>query len=300
MKWRVIAVLMAGLSVAGCGGNPFNNAPDPGNGGGGGGGGGGGTGGVPEQFRGNLQSATYSTAGGGQLTVQIQPLDATPQSITFARNPTFDTQGYEAFTFQATNVNRFFVALFDTSADGAVTAGVAGSSQFTEMVWGSVYEADTAFAAPSGGGLASYSGNYAGILNTGFVVDGGLPPGPPFEPGRPPRVTGEVLINADFTDNAVEGGIRNRRVVDTNTPLDDVFLQITEVNADGTFAGTVVFDDLSSAGSYAGTFGGVGGTAVAGALDITPVPGNADLLERGVFVADRCVSGDPSPCPSTP
>jgi hypothetical protein len=168
------------------------------------------------------------------------------------------------------------------------------------MVWGSIYSANTAFTAPSGGGLASYTGNYAGILNTGDVVNPDLPPGDPFEPSRPLRTTGDVLINADFTDNSLEGGIGNRAIVDVPTALPDVFLQITEINADGTFAGTVVFRDLRSAGSFAGSFGGTGGTSVAGALDITPIAGNAELLERGVFVADRCTDGALTPCPSTP
>jgi hypothetical protein len=113
MKWRMIAVVVAGLFVAGCDGNPFNNAPDPGDGDGDGDGGGGTGGVVPEQFRGNLQGATYSTADGGTLTVQIQPLDASPQTVTFDRDPTFDTAGYQAFTSQETDVNRFFVALFE-------------------------------------------------------------------------------------------------------------------------------------------------------------------------------------------
>ncbi len=314
MSRRTMTALAAVLFVTACGGNPLGNEapcggnpffpvtdcpdpdPDPGTGGGGGTD----TGTVvPETFRGNLRSAAYNPTA-GTLTVQIQPLDATPRSVTFTRNATFDTAGYEAFTFQETNANRFFVALFDTSADGAVTGGVAGSSQFTEMVWGANYNANTAFTAPANGGLATFTGNYAGLLNSGITVDPSLPPGTPFEPGRPPRTTGDVMINADFTDNSLEGGIRNRVIVDNNTSLDDVFLRITAINSDGTFAGNVTFNDLTAIGTYAGAFGGADGTAVAGAIDIRPIEGEARILERGVFVADRCAAGDPSPCPTTP
>ncbi|MDO8882653.1 hypothetical protein [Pseudotabrizicola sp.] len=321
MNWRVIAALAAGLAVASCGGNPLGNEPECGGNplpggtgcsGGGGGTGGGGTGGdgtggdggtdgVPAEFQGNLRGATYNQSA-GTLTVVIQPLGGNTREVTFQRDSTLDTTGYEAFVSQATDANRYYVALFDTSADGAVSAGVAGSGQFTEMVWGTTYSQDTAFSAPVNGGLATYTGRYAGILNGGSIADPSLPPGSPFEPVRPARTTGEVMINADFSNPgpALEGGIRGRRIVDINAPLDDVFLRITAINPDGTFAGSVTFADQSAAGTYAGTFGGAGGTAVAGALDLRPISGDSDVLERGTFVADRCGPGDPSPCPTTP
>ncbi len=298
MSWRLMAALVAGLGVAGCGGNPFTDETDAGSGGGTDGGTDTGTdtgtdSSIPDALKGNLESVTYSEAA-GTLTAVIVPLDASPRTVTFKRNDTYDVTGFQAFTHQETSSNRIFLALFNTSADGAVTAGVAGSGQFTEMVWGSNYTVNTEFVAPTEGGLASYSGRYAGILNTGVTVPG---PGAPFDPMRPARVEGDVLINADFTDGSVEGGIRNRTVAETGAALDDLFLQITEITEDGTFAGTVVFNDQADAGSYAGAFGGTGATAVAGAIEVTPVSGNNDLLERGVFVADVCVPGDPSPCP---
>jgi hypothetical protein len=323
MSWRMIAALAAGLALASCGGNPLGNQPECGgnplpggpgcSGSGGGGTGGGGTGGggdgddtgtggtIPPELLGNLRSVTYNAAA-GTLSVHIEPLGTGGRELGFTRTANLDTGGYQAFTYQATDSNRYFVALFDTSASGSVTAGVTGSGQFNDMVWGATYSQDTAFSAPATGGLATYTGRYAGLLNGGSIENLSLPPGSPFEPIRPARTTGEVMINADFSSSvaSLEGGIRGRRIEDTNTSLDDVFLRITAINPDGTFAGRVEFRDLSTAGTVAGAFGGTDGTAVAGALDLRPVRNNSDLLERGVFVADRCTPGAPSPCPTTP
>ena len=323
MNWRVIAALAAGLAVAGCGGNPLGNepeeceappfatpgdCPDDGGGDGGGDGDGDGDGGleIPEELRGNLQSVAYNKAA-GTLTVQIDPLGTGGQPLAFTRAPQYDQAGYQAFTYQNTDSSRFFVALFDTSDSGSVTAGVAGSGQLTEMVWGSAYAVNEAFTRPTGAGIATYSGSYSGLINGGPVQDPNLPPGTPAEPIRPARVTGDVVINADFNaptsttgQTGIEGTIRNRQLENNGGALDDVFLQIAEINPDGTFGGTVTFQDQSPIGSYAGTFGGVGGDAVAGAIEITPVRTQGDLLERGVFVADRCTAGQASPCPSAP
>jgi hypothetical protein len=290
MARRILSVLLCAGLLAGCGGNPFVD------GGGGGGGGGGGSSDIPAALKGNLESVTYNPTGGaggnGALTAVIVPLDASPITATFDRDATLDTPGFKAFTYRETSSNRLFVALFATSADGNTMGGVTGSGQFTEMVWGVNYDSDS-FTKPSSG-LASYRGDYAGVLNTGAAVAG---PGTPFNPIQPHRVQGDVLLNADFTNDAVEGGIRNREIVDTGEDLDNVFLQITEINADGSFGGSVVFGDKQQAGTYGGVFGGNGATAVAVGIEIAPDPNDADLLERGIFVAERCAPGDPLPCP---
>lgn len=294
MYWRTLAAVSACVTIIGCGGNPFGNgpaAPPPP-------GGGTGTGStIPAALKGSLQSATYNKAA-GTLSVAIIPLGGTTTTpateIVFERDPAYDTNGFQGFKYQETTSNRYLVALFDTSRNGAASAGVSGSAQFTETVWGSTYSANEAFTRPAAGGVASYSGRYVGILNAGPTVPG---PGLPFDPARQFRTQGDVLINADFTNNAVEGGIRNREIVESGTALEDVFLQISTIESDGTFGGVVAFAGPTPVGTYAGTFAGTGATAVAGALEFTPVEGDADLLERGVFVGDICAPGDPSPCP---
>lgn len=303
MSLRLMTALVAGLAVSGCsGGNPFGNEPtcdDPpfaGDCTSTGGTDGGGTttpGAIPEALAGNLESVSYD-ASAGTLTAVIDALDASPTTVTFVRNAALDRPGFQAFTYQETLSNRIFLAMVGSNSDGAVTAGVSGSGQFTKMIWGSTYEANTAFSKPVIGGLANYSGNYVGIQNRGVTVPG---PGAPFNPIRPYRVEGEVLLNADFTNSKVEGGIRDRVVVETGAPQDNLFLQIAEIKPDGSFAGTVTYADLQSAGTYGGTFGGASATGVAGAIEVKPDPTDSDLLERGVFVADRCRPSDPSPCP---
>lgn len=310
MSMRLMTALVVGLAVAGCGGNPFGDdtfteggGESGGEGeetpggiggvGGSGGSGGGSTGGIPAELRGNLLSANFNQTA-GTLTAVIDPLDASPVTVTFARNAALDRAGYQAFTYQESTSNRLFLALFRTSNNGAVSGGVTASGQFTEMVWGANYTANSAFSAPAAGGLANYSGRYIGTLNSGTAVPG---PGAPFNPIQPNRVEGQVLLNADFTNNSVEGGIRNRSVVEGAVPLDDLFLTITEITSTGTFEGTVEFGDREEAGEYGGTFAGAGGSAVAGIIDVTPVPGDNDILEKGAFVLDRCVPGDPPPCP---
>lgn len=320
MNWRVIAALAAGLAVASCGGNPLGNEPEcdgnplatdqdcSGSGGGTPGGptppGAGAQ--IPEELRGDLRSVAYNAAS-GTLSVQIDPLGTGGRQLPFTRTPALDTAGFQAFTYQATDSNRYYVALFDTSASGSVTAGVAGSGQFTEMVWGAAYSADTTFSRPtSGPGLATYSGSYAGLINSGPIQDPSPPPGVPAEPIQALRTTGEVVINADFNAptvigqrTGIEGVIRGRQIVDSGLALEDVFLRITAIEADGTFAGTVTFRDQTGIGSYGGTFGGAGGDAVAGAIEIAPISSGGGTLERGAFVADRCTAGQASPCPTT-
>lgn len=292
MAARNISLVVLLGFLAACGGNPFTGTDS-----GGGGGGGGGSTDIPAALKGNVESVSYNPTGGaggnGSLTAVIVPLASSPITATFDRDTTLDTPGFKAFTFRETTSNRLFVALLASSADGSATAGVIGSGQFTEMVWGVNY-ASSDFSAPSNGGLASYRGNYAGVLNTGVPAGG---PGTPFDPIQVFRTQGDVLVNADFTNNAVEGGIRNREIVDTGASLDDLFLQITEINEDGSFGGTVAYQDVQPAGTYGGVFGGSGATAVAGGIEVAPAQGDNDLLERGVFVADLCAPGDPLPCP---
>ena len=306
MVLRLITALGAALVLSACGGgNPFGNAPDcrdnpfsapkecptgttPGTGTG--------TGSsteIPAALRGNLVGASYNPSA-GTLTAIIDQLAAGQKTVVFNRTPSLDVPGYQAFTFQENGSTRVFIAQMAASADGSMAAGVAGSGQFTEVLWGSGYVARTAFEAPTNGGLGNLSSHYAGILNTGVVVPG---PGAPFDPSRPHRVQGEVLVNADFTNKKLEGGIRNRVNVDTATAMDDLFLQIGTIKDDGTFGGTVAYSDLSAARTYGGALGGKDGAAIAGAIEVKPLKTDGKLLERGVFIGTKCAPGNPPPCP---
>lgn len=296
MSWRFITAVSAAFFLASCGGNPFVDTT---------GGTGGGTtdpgttpgtsSGIPAALKGNLQSVTYDETA-GTLSVVIVPLDSSPQTLVFNRDPARDTSGFLAFSYQETSSLRYTLGLAGVSADGNAVAGLTGSGQFAQVVWGSAYAASN-FAAPAAGGLATYSGDYVGILNTGSNVPGSIfNPGSPFQPGIPFRVTGQVMINADFTDSSVEGAIGNRTVVEDPTiPVEpDVFFEISSIAADGSFAGNVIKPDLTVIGTYGGAFGGADATSVAGAVEMDH---GSNLLERGIFVADQCAAGDPPPCP---
>lgn len=286
---RTTLAVLALLLAAGCSGSSLG--PDTG----GGGTGGGGTAGVtiPAVLKDDLRGATYN-ARQETLTVNLRSLDGAGVRTRYARNQAFDVAGYQAFTTQESSSQRVFLALFKQS--GSVSAGIVGDGgQFTEFLAGGTYARADTFTIPQSG-LASYAGTYAGILNIQRQVPG---PGDPFDPGLPQRVRGDVLINADFADLAINGGIRNRRVVDNGTRLPDAFLKITPIAANGTFAGKVALrsPEITEVGDYGGLFGGLNARDVAGVTVFNPIDGNSDLIEHGVFVLPKCTRGAASPCP---
>jgi hypothetical protein len=277
--------LISMVALAACDGNPFPDA-------GGGGGGGGGTGELPAEIAGNVASASYD-AGDDTLSVQLTALDASPVTARFRRTPGLDVPGYEAFTFQENNTQRDFVALFRTNR--GITAGVVGDGgQFVNVVQGTTLSRTGGYSRPASG-LATYRGNYAGILNGGPSNDPG-----PFPPARPLRTTGQVQINADFTNDQVNGGIGNRQIVDSGVALDDVFIEITDIEDDGSFTGAVQIVDAggtrSTVGNYSGLFGGTNANEVGGALFFNPINGRTEITERGVF-AIECIQTTPQGVP---
>jgi len=314
MSLRFTLAFAACLTLASCGGNPFVDSPapppgpvvPPGPG----------AGGVLPLLAGNLESATYDRAA-ETLSVVITPLSgSTPTSgtpIVFTRAQGLDTNGFQAFTRQDTASNRLVIALFDATAAGTARAGVAGSGQFAQPIWGSTYGTtgpNGAFSRPVDAGSANYSGRYAGILNAGPAVPG--PESPFNEPSQLVRTRGDVQLTADFASGAVEGGIGNRSVVETGATLANVFLNIGVINSDGSFGGNVSFRPIGGAlplppppipifppspppiGTYGGTFAGTGGTSAAGAVEINL---GGELLERGAFVVNSCGVPQPFPCP---
>jgi hypothetical protein len=151
-------------------------------------------------------------------------------------------------------------------------------------------------------GLVSYAGTYAGLLNVG-TTNGTLPvpPGtdPSLIPERASRVTGDIFLNADFTDNAVEGAITNRQSADLGTVFADVILVPTAIDGNGRFQGSAEAPGGQPAiGSYAGLFGGTGATSVAGGTHLQYFDDRfTNEEERGVFVLTRCgLAGDAPIC----
>ena len=236
---------------------------------------------------GNLESATYDPTA-ETLTVTMNALDASSENAAYTRAPALDTNGYEAYELQETALNRHFIALFKQNPRGNLIAGVvADGGKFGRYWAGAVYTRVDSYAAPASGGLATYVGSYAGMMNVSATAT-----------GSPVRTVGDVQVNADFTDAIVNGGLSNRSVVDTGAALDNINMPATELLADGTFEGLTEFTDLTVNGTFAGGFGGLAATDIAGLLVFNPIVGDADIVEHGVFILPKCgTPGDDPICP---
>ena len=114
---------------------------------------------------------------------------------------------------------------------------------------------------------------------------------PSLIPSQASRVTGQIFINADFADNAVNGGVYNRTNIDRNEALTDIALIVSDIDSTGRFLGTVELrGGDASIGSYGGTFGGLNASGVAGGIHL-----DGDFIENvqreeefGIFVLTQC------------
>ncbi|MFN3824431.1 MAG: hypothetical protein ACK4GW_00740 [Pseudorhodobacter sp.] len=244
----------------------------------------------------HLRSAAYDRAA-GTLKINLASLDGSPVAADYVRDNTLDLSGYQAFTLQEANTQRKFLALVKTSDSGVVTgATVADGGQFQTYFGGGQYYRVDGFTMPTTG-LASYTGSYVGVLNSGEIVPGGV--GGDLDARLSDRITGRILLNADFNETNLEvsGGIDNRMAVRTNTPLDSVVLWTAPITSDGAFAGTVRNPSNASVGNYGGIFAGTNASDVAGALVFRPLPGDTATIEHGLFVLPRCTGPADQLCP---
>ncbi len=270
----------------------------------------GGAGTVPSAISNNLLDVSY-TPGASTITVSGTGFDTTSVSGTYTRNAALDVAGYTAYTVQEDPLDRMYIALVRESANGAVEGGVVlEGGQFGEFFGGAFYRRNEGYTAytPSqpNEGLVSYSGTYVGLNNgnargtTGQILD--LPAGtdPAVAPSESDRVTGNVLINADFADNQISGTVFDRQEIASGAALDSLFLDATNVDEDGTFSGNVTLraEGLPSVGSYAGGFGGTQAEGVAGAIQISGYDEDRENeAEFGSFVLSRCgTAGEGSLC----
>ncbi|MGX9354907.1 hypothetical protein ACS3SW_07020 [Roseobacteraceae bacterium S113] len=270
----------------------------------------------------NLSSAVISSDE-TTLAVSISGIDGPGDPVLYTRNAAIeaDHPGYLAFTYQDDALDRFFIALGNTSTDGSV-AGVAvmGSGQFEEVVPGASFTRVGGFDAPDpASGQVSYAGTYAGITNVGSTDGVNLSGGTAgIDTGILPReawrVVGTIFINANFSDMQVAGTIVDRRAMidrtdatrpELATNMQDIALTLTPINDDGTFLGNLRNESDVGVGSYAGIFGGTDAAAVAGATEIEYVASDGEVTdpvtgavtgfpaytEAGVFVLDKCVTG---------
>lgn len=264
---------------------------------------------IPDALKESLTSATYNPAGGGTLVLNMQALDSSQLNQPYVRNASLDVGPYQAFTYQDDPLDRHFTAL--VAQVGSVRAGtVADGGQFNRYYRGGFYERDGGFTPPTTSGLVSYAGTYAAVTN-GAAPGADLLPvtGPVVDSSRLPRQTariqGNIFLNVDFADNAVNGNIIDRTLVDYGVALPDIVLVPTEIAANGTFSGTTEYADQTVNGDYGGIFGGANAGAVGGivALDNFDGPGDplgyVDEEEHGTFVLIQCgMPGDAPICPN--
>lgn len=298
---KQVLPLAALLAVAACGG-----AAVVGPAGDGGGGGSGGTDAitVPDALKVNLTDVDFN---GTTMKVTIASLDSTPTQVTYDRDTRLDVPGYTAYRMQEDSLDRIFVALGAISDDGSVAAVTVGDGgQFNRYFAGGSYSREGSFDAPTIGtgpaaGQVSYAGSYAAVTNIaaprGGTDDVAIPitgsVDPTLVPGQPSRVTGDIFLNANFSDNSVNGSIYNRQLVDHDLQLADVILVPADIAADGTFLGGSEDTNQAGNGSYGGVFGGIDAHSVAGLVHLTRVTDESmnDIpngQEHGVFVLTQC------------
>ncbi|QDI76248.1 MULTISPECIES: transferrin-binding protein-like solute binding protein [Leisingera] len=296
--WLGIAAAAA-LSACG-GGNPFiTSDDDPTDV----------TGTIPEDLAGDVDSVSYNAAN-QTLTVTGVGLDDSPFPATYVRKPALDRAGYEAYTVQDNELTEHSTAYVRTT-EGGYAAVVVTGGQFGFFQGGTTYGRTGTYSAPdtsqSGTGIVSYAGTYVGLLNVdgdnGDLIDPSNGTNPSILPGQAAEVTGDVFINADFTDNRVKGGIYNRQITDQpGTAVENLALNPTGIASDGSFTGDVSTDG-SAVGQYGGVFAGSNAAAVAGSLHATDHisalrGGTVPIEEYGVFVLGSCDGASPDPaCP---
>jgi hypothetical protein len=303
MTYRIVSALALIAGLAGCGGNPFTGEP-------GGGGGGGGTDlAVPAEIAVNLRSISYDPSDGGKLRVNLEGLTASSATATFVRAAALDIDGYEAYTYQETGLQRSHLAFVANGLRGSLRAAtVADGGQFNQHYGGGTYARIDAYSAPVvkegvETGQFSYAGTYAGVFLPGPATHPTLPPG--LTPYKPYRVQGNALIDANFANSLVNGGVEDRwllddagnkvdfnddGVVDDKDKLDPIVFRVNTIDDNGMFLGDVEFfgSPDNVIGSYGGMFGGTGASDIAGAIVINPIPGNKGIWEYGVFNLPRC------------
>lgn len=281
---------------------------------------------VPEALAVNLEGFVYDPDN-GTLEVTIAGLDSTGANtnslVTYTRNPTLDYGVYKAYSVQEDALDRIFVALAATSDDGSVTAVTTGDGgQFNKYFAGGLYSRKGDFTPPgigdgSGKGQVSYAGDYVAVTNIpvsrsaptsiALAVDSGT--AAEITPWQPMRVGGKIFLNANFQDNAVNGAVYDRTMLDTTSgagfALDTIYLTPTTIESDGTFLGSTENTAQDVTGSYGGIFGGTDANSVAGVVHLEDVHDSTGTVienaeEHGVFVLTQCgVNNTSAECSQT-
>lgn len=262
---------------------------------------------VPAALASDVDSISYDSAT-QTLIITGVGLDETPFEASYIRNAALDRVGYEAYTVQDSSLDRHSTA-YVRQIDGAYAVAVATGGQFDYYMAGTNFGRTDEFTAPTtdqpSGGIVSYAGTYVGLLNV--AGDGGdlLPvtPGTPADvlPLQAAEITGQILINADFSDNRINGTIYDREITDDPaTTVATLRLAPTDITTDGTFEGTTSVG-TDGVGEYGGIFSGTDAEAVAGSIHAEGhIDGYTDIEEYGIFVLGQCGGANSDPLCNQP
>jgi hypothetical protein len=297
---RYSTLLMLPLALAACSADPSGDVP-----------------GTPsvtnpaaEEVAGSLRSVSYD-ADAGQLVLAINGIHGNQENVTYTRRADLDATvpGYQVFMQQGTAADRHYTALFAESNDNRLIAGVVADGGNNGRYYGGSYygRQGAEIYSPytdSSGGEAQYYGTYAAVTNLDGngddLLDASGIPATLTAPGQADRITGIILLNADFANGAVDAEISNRQLVDDvrgingDLALQDIVLTEAQITAEGTFTGIAAYETRPDAqiGSFGGIFGGNGATSVAGTVYLQEFDGPNGTIpgeeEYGVFVLTRC------------
>ena len=267
---------------------------------------------VPASVAGSLDAVDYNPDS-GELILRVNAIHGGGRNITYTRTPALDTAGYHGYMMQQSPADRHYTALFQESNGGELVAGVVADGGNNNRYFGGGFFARqgagiySPYDHPVAEGEAQYYGTYAGVVNVNGagaqLLDASGIPANLTAPGQADRISGVILLNADFANGQVDAEISNRVLAD-DLPglgrLPDIMLVQTAIDGNGEFAGSAEYqgDVGNSIGSYAGIFGGADATAVGGVVYLTEFDSDGPLEneeEYGVFVLTRCGAANDDP-----
>lgn len=237
----------------------------------------------------------------GTINDVLQRTAFDPEAEVRTPAPEPDFNGFLASLVHDGRLHRTITVLSRESDRGTVMALVAADGdRFHRDGTGENYVMRLGPLDMPTSGAAIYNGAYVGLLPIGPLHEDDEIPEEIWTSGND-HITGEILLEAKFLGQTVEGVIYDRRLVgeDDDIVLESVVLKYTGINPDGSFLGDVEFEHAPSTkiGNYGGAFGGAEASDVAGIVQINPVRDNTSVWEYGAFVLGKCgLAGEGALC----
>ena len=233
-------------------------------------------------------NATQSGENVGNLAVSYNAVDTTlivtdgVVEYTYARDTEGDNGSIAGFLRNAETAENWL----DYSLRGETSSGSGEAFLVNSTENG--YEAAATFLnrletpnLPTSG-TASFSGDYSGVYFENMEEDSVWME----------IITGDVTLDANFSDSTVSGSIINRGSdVMGDLDLDNVTLSASSIS-NGAFSGTASDDGdgnyVVSDGTYEGMFTGAVGSEVIGSINIPTINASPNGgFEMGIFIAEE-------------